>query len=47
MLDMHQIAKVYRTELVETHALRALDLHVGEGEFVDGRRCEGDRGTGQ
>ncbi len=34
MLDMHQIAKVYRTELVETHALRALDLHVGEGEFV-------------
>jgi putative ABC transport system ATP-binding protein len=34
MLDMHQIAKVYRTELVETHALRALDLRVNEGEFV-------------
>src|SRR3546814_20591806 len=25
---------LYRTELVETHALRALDLHVREGEFV-------------
>ncbi|MEO6138101.1 MAG: ABC transporter ATP-binding protein [Luteimonas sp.] len=34
MLDMSQVTKVYRTELVETHALRALDLHVGEGEFV-------------
>ena len=34
MLKMQQIAKVYRTELVETHALRALDLHVKEGEFV-------------
>ncbi|WP_240126913.1 ABC transporter ATP-binding protein [Thermomonas alba] len=34
MLSMHQIAKVYRTELVETHALRSLDLHVAEGEFV-------------
>ncbi len=34
MLDMRQITKVYRTELVETHALRALDLHVADGEFV-------------
>ena len=34
MLHMSQITKVYRTELVETHALRAFDLHVGEGEFV-------------
>ena len=34
MLDMRQVNKVYRTELVETHALRALDLHVREGEFV-------------
>jgi putative ABC transport system ATP-binding protein len=31
---MQQIAKVYRTELVETHALRALDIEVREGEFV-------------
>src|SRR5690554_292987 len=34
MLHMQAISKVYRTELVETHALRALDLHVREGEFV-------------
>ena len=34
MLEMRQVSKVYRTELVETHALRALDLHVHEGEFV-------------
>ena len=34
MLEMSQISKVYRTELVETHALRELDLHVEEGEFV-------------
>jgi len=34
MLDMRQVSKVYRTELVETHALRSLDLHVKEGEFV-------------
>ncbi len=34
MLDMRRVAKVYRTELVETHALRSLDLHVAEGEFV-------------
>src|SRR3546814_5865346 len=31
---MRQVTKVYRTELVETHALRSLDLHVKEGEFV-------------
>jgi len=34
MLDMRQVTKVYRTELVETHALRSLDLCVAEGEFV-------------
>ncbi|MBT8039169.1 MAG: ABC transporter ATP-binding protein [Xanthomonadales bacterium] len=34
MLKMSQITKVYRTELVETHALQGLDLHVEEGEFV-------------
>lgn len=34
MLKMKSISKVYRTELIETHALRDLDLHVGEGEFV-------------
>jgi len=34
MLDMRQVSKVYRTELVETHALRSLDLQVRDGEFV-------------
>ena len=34
MLKMQAVSKIYRTELVETHALRALDLHVTEGEFV-------------
>ena len=34
MLKMNNISKVYQTKLVETHALRELDLHVGEGEFV-------------
>ena len=34
MLEMRQVSKVYRTEMVETHALRSLDLHVREGEFV-------------
>ena len=34
MLQMQQVTKVYRTELVETHALRSLDLHVADGEFV-------------
>jgi putative ABC transport system ATP-binding protein len=34
MLEMHRVTKVYRTELVETHALRALDLTVKAGEFV-------------
>lgn len=34
MLKMRQVSKVYRTELVETHALRELELHVEEGEFV-------------
>src|SRR5215470_17442107 len=34
MLRMQAVTKVFRTEFVETHALRSLDLHVGEGEFV-------------
>jgi putative ABC transport system ATP-binding protein len=31
---MHHVGKVYRTELVETHALRDFNLRVDEGEFV-------------
>ncbi|MBN6113080.1 ABC transporter ATP-binding protein [Xanthomonas bonasiae] len=34
MLEMRSVSKVFRTEQVETHALRSLDLHVREGEFV-------------
>jgi putative ABC transport system ATP-binding protein len=34
MLKMTDVSKVYRTELIETHALRDLTLHVDEGEFV-------------
>jgi len=34
MLDMKHITKVYRTDLVETHALRDFTLNVAEGEFV-------------
>jgi putative ABC transport system ATP-binding protein len=34
MLEMRQVSKIYRTAMVETHALRSLDLHVREGEFV-------------
>jgi putative ABC transport system ATP-binding protein len=31
---MKDVSKVYRTEMVETHALRNLALEVNEGEFV-------------
>ena len=34
MLNMQSISKVYRTETVETHALRDFSLEVEEGEFI-------------
>ncbi len=34
MLQMDNIRKVYRTDLVETHALEAFSLNVDGGEFV-------------
>ncbi len=34
MLQMEKLQKVYRTEMVETYALRDLNLTVREGEFV-------------
>ena len=34
MLSMQHISKVYRTDLVETHALRDFSVDVGDGEFV-------------
>ena len=34
MLKMKHLSKVYRTHLIETHALRDFSIHVREGEFV-------------
>ena len=34
MLKMNALSKVYRTEMVETYALRNFNLQVKEGEFV-------------
>jgi putative ABC transport system ATP-binding protein len=34
MLNMNRLSKVYRTEVVETHALRDFSLEVRAGEFV-------------
>src|SRR3954466_16019982 len=34
MLKMKNVGKVYRTDLIETHALRDFSLEVAAGEFV-------------
>ncbi|MCC6441340.1 MAG: ATP-binding cassette domain-containing protein, partial [Rhodanobacteraceae bacterium] len=34
MLKMTHLQKVYRTPLIETHALRDFSINVREGEFV-------------
>ena len=34
MLQMNHVSKVFRTEVVETHALRSLTLEIRETEFV-------------
>ncbi|WP_221887252.1 ABC transporter ATP-binding protein [Pseudoalteromonas luteoviolacea] len=34
MLKMNDISKIYRTDLVETHALSGVNLTVEEGEFI-------------
>ena len=44
MLIMNDIAKVYRTDTVETHALRQFSLVVDEGEFVS---VTGPSGSGK
>jgi putative ABC transport system ATP-binding protein len=44
MLQMTNIQKVYRTEIVETHALRELSLSVKDGEFV---AVTGSSGSGK
>lgn len=44
MLKMENVSKIYRTELVETHALRKVDLHIKSGEFVS---VTGPSGSGK
>jgi putative ABC transport system ATP-binding protein len=44
MLNMHSISKVYRTETIETHALRDFSLSVDEGDFVS---VTGPSGSGK
>ena len=34
MIEMHNVGKVFRTDVVETHALRQFNLKVQPGEFV-------------
>ena len=34
MLKMQDVSKIYRTELIETYALRRFSLEVAAGEFV-------------
>jgi putative ABC transport system ATP-binding protein len=34
MLRMHDVSKIYRTDLIETYALRQFSLEVTEGEFI-------------
>ena len=44
MLQMKNVSKVYRTDTVETHALREFSLRVDEGEFVS---VTGPSGSGK
>ena len=44
MLSMHDISKIYRTDTVETHALRQFSLTVAEGDFVS---VTGPSGSGK
>ncbi len=44
MLSMKNISMVYRTDLVETHALREFSLEVAEGDFVS---VTGPSGSGK
>jgi putative ABC transport system ATP-binding protein len=34
MIELHSVSKVFRTDLVETHALRDFELSIKQGEFV-------------
>ncbi|MDW7548377.1 ABC transporter ATP-binding protein [Pseudoalteromonas sp. McH1-7] len=34
MLKMNEVSKIYRTDLIETHALSNVNLSIDEGEFI-------------
>lgn len=44
MLKMQNVSKIFRTELIETHALRNVDLHIKKGDFVS---ITGPSGSGK
>jgi putative ABC transport system ATP-binding protein len=44
MLKMHDVSKVYRTDLIETHALRNFSVEVQAGQFV---AVSGPSGSGK
>ena len=44
MLKMQDVSKVYRTDLIETHALRSFSLEVKDGQFVS---VSGPSGSGK
>ncbi len=44
MLSMKNVSKIYRTDLIETHALSNVNLEVAEGEFVS---VTGPSGSGK
>ncbi len=44
MLSMKNVSKIYRTESIETHALREFSFNVNEGDFIS---VTGPSGSGK